>query len=707
MVFLLLLQGTGVLAQIDVQQGQTATELARRLAGQGVTLLNPQLHCQVQAYGTFTAHNSNLGLDSGIVLTSGRAATIPGFYGVNGPSDALASMDNGAPGDSMLTILAGQNTKDACILEFDLVPASDTISIDYVFSSEEYLNAVCGPYNDVFAFFISGPGISGSYNMARVPGTNIPVTINSINNGVPGTEGIIDSCTIMGPGSPFTMWYNDNASGTTLTHRGMTKVLRAMHVVTPCLTYHLRIAIADAGNAKYDSGVFLEAGSLKAGGYHITTVSNSDHGAICVKGCLPGRFRVTAEKTRPVPVTLHYLVRGTAVAGVDYAPIVDSVVLPANAGSTDIVVNGLPTALNGVRTIQLVLLSPILCNSGVMAADSAWLPIHDTITVAAMPRDTLVCRGDSVLLRAIGDTICAYRWLPDAGLDVPVAMQTMAAPFITTIYTVSAFIPGSTCPVHTASTVVYIRLTPEPVMPADTQVCYNATFVLGSGTGPGPYAYSWSGPAGITATTQWLTVPDADTVNAGIYTVLVTNDTNGCAASAVANVFVYVPPLPAVVTPAYYCVQHASFPIPAPPQTNWYDKLENVLSSAPTPPTDQVGDMLYYASASVGGCESRLLPVPVRVERCCDGGIFVPTAFTPNNDGLNDRFSPHPDFSYTIKLLEIFDRWGRVVYSGGAASWDGTSAGEACEAGTYYYRLLLGCKLGGTILHTGDVTLIR
>jgi hypothetical protein len=267
LLFVFLLCTQSLHAQVAVSGNTTAQQMAQVLAGQGVVVQNPVLSCPVYAYGTFSAGVSNLGLDSGIVLTTGRAATSNNTFGVNGYAGGFASTNNGGQGDPQLTTLAGQSTYDACALEFDVIPSGDTLSFNYVFGSEEYTSATCGQYNDAFAFFISGPGITGQPNIARVPGTNIPVTINSINSGIPGPGNSIATCNAMGPGSPFTAYYVDNSNGTTITYRGMTTVLQAVRAVTPCSTYHLKIVIADAGNAAYDSGVFLKAGSLQTTGF--------------------------------------------------------------------------------------------------------------------------------------------------------------------------------------------------------------------------------------------------------------------------------------------------------------------------------------------------------------------------------------------------------------------------------------------------------
>lgn len=711
--FVTMLLSATVAAQIKVTGGQPAAVLAQKLAGQGVTVLNPVLTCALQANGLFTVVSSNLGLDSGIVLTTGRAASILGSYGVNGPSNVLASFDNGQPGDARLQALAGRQTMDACKLEFDVIPAGDTVSIDYVFSSEEYISAVCGPYNDAFAFFISGPGITGADNMALVPGTTIPVTINTINNGIPGTTGNIVDCTSMGPGSPFTAYYQDNATGTTLTHKGLTTVLKAMHVVNPCDTYHFAIAIADAGNAKYDSGVFLEAGSLKTGDYKVQAVPlpvAMGTAPICIKGCLPGTFRVKNPKPRAVPQTIRFATSGTAISGVDYMPMSDSVVIPAYALFADVTVYGIPTAANGPRQLDITIYSPGACGSNAFAADSASITIYDTLHISVAPADTLVCGNDSVQLRVQGDDIYTYSWSPVTALSNKDAKEPIAFPTDSTTYTVTAFMPGTSCPFRSATATFAIRPTADVELLADTQVCYNTVFQFTPRVSPlnSFYSYRWVGPNGYTSTQLLPIVPAATAANDGIYRLVVTNDTNGCKAAASIAVSVYIPPPPAVVSPAFYCLNSLPVALSA-VGTNlrWYAPDAVVATAAPAPPTNSIASFQYYVSDIANNCESPRAEIQVRVEKCCDGDIFIPSAFTPNNDGLNDVFRPRQDFSYFIKNISIYDRWGQVVYSGNIGSWDGSFNSTPAPVGVYFYKIIFGCILGGTTERSGDITLIR
>ena len=134
----LIMSSARSMAQVAITPSQTATALAQKLVGNGVVVLNPTLTCPTNANGIFVVSSSNLGLDSRIILTSGQAEAMPGILGANSPApDPVASTDNLAAGDTDLDGLAlnGEPTHDACTLEFDFIPAGDTIKFDYVFGS--------------------------------------------------------------------------------------------------------------------------------------------------------------------------------------------------------------------------------------------------------------------------------------------------------------------------------------------------------------------------------------------------------------------------------------------------------------------------------------------------------------------------------------------------------------------------------------------
>ncbi len=700
--------------QITVSADQTAQALAERLAGQGVTITNAALTCPKQANGFFRITNSSLLPDSGIVLTTGRVATQGINYGVNGFSIYLASNDNNVAGDVELNTLAGQATIDACKLEFDVVPNGDTIKFDYVFSSEEYMNAVCGPYNDAFAFFISGPGIAGSENMALVPGTNIPVTINSINNGVPGSAGNIIHCTEMGTGAPFTAYYTDNSSGSVLTHKGLTQALQAVHAVNHCSVYHLKLVIADAGDPLYDSAVFLRAGSLQTVSYHVSAIGpvHTDTSSVyCIKGCLPGRFEIRRSIIKTQPETIKFVAGGSAVSGIDYSAFADSVVIPANDSAAELIVNGLPTPANGVKTVKIFILSPNPCTNANNIIDSASIAIYDTLHISIATPDTVVCGNDSVQLRVNGPDILTYSWQPAQDVNDANSKNPVAIAKATTRYTVTASMPGSSCPIESASLALAVRATPEILMAADTTVCFNTVFPLNAVTGENDlyYSYLWTGPAGFTSTMPDQTIDAHDAKVAGLYTLKVTNDTNGCASSASVKVMVNTPQAPRVVSPVILCQNRESKELSAVGDSIlWYNAAGGDSSpSAPFPSTKELAVYDYYATQIVGNCESPKAEIEVEVKKCCDGTIFIPTAFTPNGDGRNDRFEPVEDYGYFIYRMSVYNRWGQAVFSGTSGGWDGNFGGNRADPGTYFYFIKFGCILGGTEERKGEVLLIR
>lgn len=220
-----------------------------------LTYTGPQL-----SIGYFVDTSGTLGIDSGIVMTTGTIS------GIENPVSYFASSDNMMPGDSLLdSLIPGYVTNDASVIEFDFIPLADTIiGSKYVFASEEYPEYVCSGFNDIFGFFISGPNPAGGYfnntNLASIPGTNLPVAINTINNGSSGGSFPDTDCISLN----YSADYIDNEAlgGNNWCYDGYTLPFTITTGVYPDSLYHFKIAIADAGDHIYDSGVFLEGGSF-------------------------------------------------------------------------------------------------------------------------------------------------------------------------------------------------------------------------------------------------------------------------------------------------------------------------------------------------------------------------------------------------------------------------------------------------------------
>jgi len=486
-------------AQITVVPSATAVTLMNKLLGPGVVAINPVLNCAPLANGTFLGPSS-LSFDSGIVLTSGRAQTVGTLSGCNGPaSGPLASLSNGTPGDAQLTVLAGNPTHDACILEFDFKPAGDTIKFDYVFGSEEYTDYTCNTFNDVFGFFITGTGYATPTNIARVPGTNIPVCINSVNCGPTGFGSSLALCTALGAGSPFCAYYINNSTGTTVRYDGITTTLTAIAAVTPCDTYHLRIGIADAFDESYDSGVFLKAGSLTSTAISIAPVGlnpdEAESSQYCVRGCLPGKFVFNRSGDTSHPFTIHYIITGDAVNGYDYTTITDSVVIPAGDTTTTLSIYGLPVPPAGTKIVKLLILAPYTCGGAAVIIDSAQLAILDSFNLHINTADTAICLGQHVLISTTGDPVLTYTWTPATTLDNATIEDPTATPSVTTTYIVTGqYVSAGCSPSHDAITIT-VYVPPVLNMGPPTQItCQGTTLQLGVNASPTgiPYTYSWT-----------------------------------------------------------------------------------------------------------------------------------------------------------------------------------------------------------------------
>ncbi|MBA2744975.1 MAG: choice-of-anchor L domain-containing protein, partial [Flavisolibacter sp.] len=374
------------IAQLQVTPNTVAQQLAQKLVGQGITISNATLSGSPLSSGMFNhLGGSQLNLDSGIVLSTGRVLTSGTSIGVSGPATSFASSALGFPGDAQLSAQVNNlTTNDAVILEFDFIPTGDTISFRYVFSSDEYPTFACTNFNDVFAFFISGPGITGAKNIALVPGTNIPVAINSVNNNTSNDP----QCTGMGPGSPFIQFYVNNTGNAVFAHNGHTVVFTAFSAVTPCQTYHLKIAIADVGDQSYDSGVFLEAGSLSSPPLQIVdnNLPIQNNSPFITEGCQSGSITIARAKKLSTPQEVNLSFGGTAINGVDVNLIPSVVTIPANDSIIVVPIVAIADGITeGIEQLK-VYVSLGGCTSA-NYSDSVTINIYDQVTATAVTQN--------------------------------------------------------------------------------------------------------------------------------------------------------------------------------------------------------------------------------------------------------------------------------------------------------------------------------
>jgi len=535
---IVILTGANVFGQLAISTALSPTQLVQNvLISGGVSIGNitstGTTGATTSQFGYFTNGNTtNLGLTSGVVMATGYVNHIPGAASTNGGmSDQTGS---GSDADLALLTSGSAGTNDACVLQFDFVPTANTVSFRYVFASEEYPDYVCSTFNDVFGFFLSGPGISGTFsnsavNIALIPGTTLPVAINTVNGGSAGSNGTSTGCTSLAYSSD----YVNNSSGTTIVFGGFTKVLTATYSVTPCKTYHIKLAIADVGDEVYDSGVFLEANSFNAGGVVIKpSYSNSSVGNNAIKGCSDGIF--TFKTTSPVssPMTINYIITGTATNGIDYATIPTSAIIPTGQDSVSVLIQ--PLANGSTGTV-------------ILGAIGSCDTIYDTIKiipynpmVPITSGATSICSGATATIGVTnsgGIGPYTYNWSNALGTGT----SYNVSPTTTTTYVVTA---TDKCG-QTASNSVIITVNNNvnlTVTPSNPTVCPGDTVSL---TVSGAGNYTWAPATALSATTGATVIANPTTTQ--VYTV--TGSANGC--SGTGSVIVNVSNnLPVSVTPA-------------------------------------------------------------------------------------------------------------------------------------------------------------
>lgn len=366
-------------AQITIDSSKTIQQLVSDvLLGSGVSVSNITYNGNPSAIGYFDGTNSNLGIDSGIVLTSGNISGVPG------PNNS-GSTSTGwyGPGDADLDGLTTATTEDASVLEFDFIPGSAKVKFRYVFGSEEYMEWAGSSFNDVFGFFISGPGITGKPNIALIPGTSTPVTINNVN--------LITNLSYY--------FDNENPIGVTVQYDGFTTVLEAEVTVIPCEMYHIKIAVADAGDAAYDSGVFLEAGSFESGISAAYLISEAANDSSMYESCSASELIFTRSGALDSTQTVQLNYGGTAQNGIDYTLIPDSFVFPVGVDTVILSFSAIGDGVTeGTETVIIDIINELCDDSVSFTVSVNIIDVLDLIVVA-MP-DTNLCSGDSVLLTA-------------------------------------------------------------------------------------------------------------------------------------------------------------------------------------------------------------------------------------------------------------------------------------------------------------------
>lgn len=328
------LPGSG---SVQIQQTMTPQQLisdvflGECLSASGITYTGA-----TGAIGTFS-NGWGIGIPSGIIMTTGSApmAVGPNAIGSSGTN-------NSAGGNALLDgLVPGYTTQDASVFTFSFTPETDQVTFSYVFASEEYPEFVCLGFNDVFGFFVSGPGYAPNTNIALVPGVFYPVTIDHVN--------------ASGGCGPFFPAFYTGGNTSNTQYDGFTVPLTACINTVPCETYSITLAIADVGDGNYDSAVFLAAQSFSAGVDLQIGAANGGSASSEAECMDQGTFVFTMDQPLDGATTLVYTIT-QAGSAVYVPPIPITVTIPAGQTSITLPVSALPASLTAdASTVTLVL----------------------------------------------------------------------------------------------------------------------------------------------------------------------------------------------------------------------------------------------------------------------------------------------------------------------------------------------------------------
>jgi gliding motility-associated-like protein len=388
-------------AQLNVTTTMTPEELVQNvLVGAGVEVSNVtfnDFNVSQPMIGTGAFTNglaTELGISDGIILCSGLAPNTAA------PASSFMSNQNGSGSDPDLVLLADDDINDRTVLEFDFVPTGDSIKFNYVFGSEEYPEFVCS-FNDAFGFFLSGPGITGPYNnnaanIAVLPDGTTPVTINNVNNGY-NNNPTDPSCPATNP-----EYYINNSSGMGIVFDGITVVLQARAQVVCGATYHIKLAIGDALDMSYDSGVFLQAGSFASNPVPSMSAATLFGDNVLVEGCVPGSFTVFRPVgTDSIAVDVDFAITGSATNGADFTGLPGSITIPVGQDSIVYIVNALEdSTAEGPETVTFAVFTVNACGDTLGESRTMTILDYEPLAIQTETSLLLTCDQDSIPLLA-------------------------------------------------------------------------------------------------------------------------------------------------------------------------------------------------------------------------------------------------------------------------------------------------------------------
>jgi gliding motility-associated-like protein len=503
---------------LTVQQYVQDVLLGQNVTVSNITFNGGNANAVSTAVGGFECVDCNLGIESGFAMSSGDVA------GMIGPNNSTGYTGTGTGGFSgsdpdlldLVQANGGNSINDWVIIEFDFIPLGDTIQFQYVWGSEEYDTYVGSGFNDVFGFFLSGPGITGPFsnnaeNIAIVPGTtSTGVAINTINNGN-GNAGPCSNCDYYNQLGNDNDFFNNSTDDIYtnpfyMQFDGYTDVLTAVAIVQCGQTYHIKLAVSDANDGALDSGVFLQRDSFSSNLVVQATldlaVAGPDENTL-FENCGDGYITFARpESGNPdIELVAHLEYSGTAINGVDYTLMPDSVVFAPGQMTISLYLDGFADGINeGIETVHMEITNIADCGEAPVSSSFDFFVSDVAEPLVVDGFDINICSGGTATLEPIitgGYAVYHYDWSTgetSSSIDV--------TPPLTTTYFLTV---SDTCgmPSDDAQFIVTVLATPillVDIVDQDQILPMNCnswgTLYANAQGGINPYTYSWSDDQG-------------------------------------------------------------------------------------------------------------------------------------------------------------------------------------------------------------------
>ena len=644
---------------VTTSAGRTAEDVVRSmLVGDGVSVSNVKFNnCTTVLdantggqLGFFTNNPATfptLSFSSGLIIATGD---VQNALGPNDDDGSEISISNSMSCPELQALVSDELWYPA-VLEFDFLTTSDQVTFNYMFASEEYPEFVGLGYNDVFGFFVTDLTTNQTTNVARIPNTTLPVSIDNVND------------------YSYSQYYHDTEYSSYIQYDACVGPLSATFSVVPCRLYHMKLAISNAGDDLFGSAVFIEGQSFAANGTETTIVYDVETLPVVVQDCNTATvtFNIAQAQNSPTVIPLTY--SGTAINGTDVQTLPSSVTIPA--GQTSVSINIVAIGAYTSDTLELnIYYESSICEEG----NTITVLVCKNRGIEISAQNVYFCEPvDSLHVQLVDGACGEVEWSPSDMLTNPDALSTG---FNTEYLTPTTFTVTAHDIFHcTSSTVSF-----EYAHGASFDDTIRATICEGGG-------YNLNG---------------FHETESGVYTHYGVTSF-GCDSSMTLVLEVYAADAAIEVGSTDLCDDGYVELTAVSSNTNyhWSNGSTDAVLHVTHPGN-------YVLEASDGPCHAQDM---VSIAPCPDEEIYIPNAITPTNvDGINDYFQVYIPASLEIVEFEItiYDRWGRLVFKSEDPNfrWNGKQNGKYLAQNTFTYRIILLSKWHPRKVYSGTLTIL-